>query len=85
MSEASQKRWYSVVPQLSDRSIAELRDRLDLLDAWALAQELGVEGADELRAQVFALGGTADDAWNDYHQVRNEYDRRAAEEFDLGQ
>ena len=74
-----------MVPQLSDRSIAELRDRLDLLDAWALAQELAVEGADELRAQVFALGGTDEDPWNDYHQVRNEYDRRAAEEFDLGQ
>jgi hypothetical protein len=38
-----------------------------------------------LRAQVFAAGGTPEDAWNDYHQVRNEYDRRASEQFDLGQ
>ena len=74
-----------MVPDLSDQSIDDLRERLDLLDAWALAQELGVEGVDELRAQVFAAGGTPEDAWNDYHQVRNEYDRRAAEEFDLGQ
>jgi hypothetical protein len=74
-----------MVPQLADQSLDELRERLDLLDAWALAQELGVEGVDELRAQVFAHGGSDTDAWNDYHQVRNEYDRRAAEEFDLGQ
>jgi hypothetical protein len=74
-----------VVPNLADQSIDQLRQRLDLLDAWALAQELGVDRVDELRAQVFALGGSPDDAWNDYHQVRNEYDRRAAEEFDLGQ
>lgn len=74
-----------MVPNLADQSIDQLRQRLDLLDAWALAQELGVDGVDELRAQVFALGGSPDDAWNDYHQVRNEYDRRAAEEFDLGQ
>ena len=74
-----------MVPNLADQSIDQLRQRLDLLDAWALAQELGVDGVDELRAHVFALGGSPDDAWNDYHQVRNEYDRRAAEEFDLGQ
>ena len=74
-----------MVPNLADQSIDQLRQRLDLLDAWALAQELGADGVDELRAQVFALGGTPNDAWNEYHQVRNEYDRRAAEEFDLGQ
>lgn len=74
-----------MVPKLADQSLDELRERLDLLDAWALAQELGLEGVDELRAQVFAQGGSDSDAWNDYHQVRNEYDRRAAEEFDLGQ
>ncbi len=74
-----------MVPQLADQSLDQLRERLDVLDAWALAQELGVEGVDELRAQVFAAGGTPGDAWNDYHQVRNEYDRRAAEQFDLGQ
>ena len=61
-----------MVPNLADQSIDQLRQRLDLLDAWALAQELGVDGVDELRAQVFALGGSPDDAWNDYHQVRNE-------------
>jgi hypothetical protein len=78
-------RWFAVVPQLADQSLDQLRERLDVLDAWALAQELGVEGVDELRAQVFATGGTPEDAWNDYHQVRNEYDRRASEQFDLGQ
>jgi hypothetical protein len=41
-----------VVPQLADQSLDELRERLDVLDAWALAQELGVEGVDELRAQL---------------------------------
>lgn len=74
-----------MVPQLADQSLDQLRERLNVLDAWALAQELGVEGVDELRAQVFAAGGTSEDAWNDYHQVRNEYDRRASEQFDLGQ
>lgn len=74
-----------MVPQLADQSLDELRERLDLLDAWALAQELGVEGVDELRTQVFVHGGSETDAWNDYHQVRNEYDRRASEQFDLGQ
>lgn len=74
-----------MVPELSDQSIDQLRERLDLLDARALAQELGVEGLEELKLQVFQHGGVAEDAWNEYHQVRNEYDRRAAEEFDLGQ
>lgn len=74
-----------MIPSLFDLSLDDLRLRLDELDAWALAQELGVQDVDELRAVVFAKGGTPEDAWNDYHQVRNEYDRRAAEEFDLGQ
>ena len=39
----------------------------------------------EIADSIFALGGTEEDGWNNYHLVRNEYDRRAAEEFDLGQ
>ena len=74
-----------MVTHLFDLTLDQLRFRLEELDAWALAQESGVESLEELRDQVFVLGGSPDDAWNDYHQVRNEYDRRAAEEFDLGQ
>lgn len=74
-----------MVPPLFDFTLEQLRFRLEELDAWALAQESGGESLEELRDQVFALGGSPEDAWNDYHQVRNEYDRRAAEEFDLGQ
>lgn len=74
-----------MVPLLFDLTLEQLRFRLEELDAWALAQELRGELLEESREQVFALGGSPDDAWNDYHQVRNEYDRRAAEEFDLGQ
>ena len=38
-----------------------------------------------LRSEVFPDGINPDRDWDDYHLVRNEYDRRAAEEFDLGQ
>ena len=48
--------------------------------------ELGDEELIEgLRGEVFALGGPSKDHWSVCHRVRNKYDRRAAEEFDLGQ
>lgn len=74
-----------MVPDLYGLSVEQLRLRLDELDAWSLAQEYGGDDIDTLREVVFSRGGDPEDAWNDYHQVRNEYDRRAAEEFDLGQ
>jgi hypothetical protein len=56
------------------------------LEEWGRAQEADDDTIlGSLRSEVFALGGSEEDDWNDYHRVRNEYDRRAAEEFDLGQ
>jgi hypothetical protein len=74
-----------MTPSLFDLSLEELRVRLEELDRWSRAQEFGDDDLEGLRAVVFARGGGPDDPWNDYHLVRNEYDRRAAEEFDLGQ
>jgi hypothetical protein len=74
-----------VVPDLAELTLDELRLRLEQLDALALAEEFQSEDRDERRAEVFEFGGDEEDAWNNYHLVRNEYDRRAAEEFDLGQ
>ena len=75
-----------MTPSLFDLSLDELRLRLDQLEEWGRALEFGdPESVEELRAVVFRLGGSTDDDWNDYHRVRNEFDRRAAEEFDLGQ
>lgn len=74
-----------MIPSLFDLSLDELRVRLEELDRFSRAREFGHEHLEDLRAVVFARGGGPEDAWNDYHLVRNEYDRRAAEEFDLGQ
>jgi len=75
-----------MAPYLGDLSLDELRVRLEHLDEWSRALELAdQELIDRLRGEVFAWGGSPEDDWNDYHRVRNEYDRRAAEEFDLGQ
>jgi hypothetical protein len=75
-----------MTPPLFDLSLDELRHRLDQLEEWGRVLESGdPEALEELRAVVFRLGGSPDDDWNDYHRVRNEFDRRAAEEFDLGQ
>ncbi len=74
-----------MIPYLSDCDLDQLRARLTKLDALAQAIEFDLPCTDELHAAAFALGGTEDDDWNNYHRVRNEYDRRAAEEFDLGQ
>jgi hypothetical protein len=74
-----------MVPLLSDCDLEVLRERYELLDTYAQAIHLGLPGIEELHHEVFALGGTEEDGWNSYHLVRNEFDRRAAEEFDLGQ
>lgn len=75
----------AAIPSLFDLSLEELRVRLEELDRFSRAEEFGDEDLENLRVVVFARGGGPEDAWNDYHLVRNEYDRRAAEEFDLGQ
>lgn len=74
-----------MIPSLFNLSLEELRVRLEELDRFSRAQEFGDEDLEDFRVVVFARGGGPEDAWNDYHLVRNEYDRRAAEEFDLGQ
>jgi hypothetical protein len=75
-----------MTPSLFDLSLDELRHRLDQLEEWGRVLESGdADAVEELRVEVFQLGGSVDDDWNHYHRVRNEFDRRAAEEFDLGQ
>jgi hypothetical protein len=75
-----------MIPSLFDLDLDQLRERLVHLEEWGRVLESGDEElVENLRAEVFALGGTEEDDWNDYHRVRNEFDRRASEEFDLGQ
>jgi hypothetical protein len=74
-----------MLPQFFDCNLEQLSRRLSELDAYAQAVELQAPDLADIRARVFILGGTEEDHWNSYHLVRNEYDRRAAEEFDLGQ
>jgi hypothetical protein len=75
-----------MMPSLYDLSLEQLRDRVQQLEEWGRVQEADDDTIlGSLRTEVFALGGSEEDDWNDYHRVRNEYDRRAAEEFDLGQ
>ena len=76
---------FTMVPELFECDLDTLRNRLAELDSFAQATEYGAANIEEIRREVFARGGTLEDDWNDYHRVRNEYDRRAAEEFDLGQ
>jgi len=71
--------------ELFDASLERLRYRVEQLDEYARAVEMDLESLDALRAEVFPDGINPDRDWDDYHLVRNEYDRRAAEEFDLGQ
>jgi hypothetical protein len=71
--------------ELFDADLDQLRTRLEQLDEYARAVEEGSGAQHELRAEVFPDGINPDRDWDDYHRVRNEYDRRAAEEFDLGQ
>lgn len=74
-----------MLPQFFDCDLEKLSRRVAELDAFAQALERNDRDLEQIRSRVFILGGTEDDAWNNYHLVRNEYDRRAAEEFDLGQ
>ena len=72
---------------LSDISFHALATRLAELEEWGwVAEDSSVDQAtkEEIFARIFPSGDTTG-AWNDYHFVRSEYDRRAAEEFDLGQ
>lgn len=71
--------------RLFDASLEELEARLAQLDEWARASDEQSPDFEEIRQRVFELGDDPLDDWNDYHRVRSEYDRRAAEEFDLGQ
>ena len=71
----------------SDVSFEQLAARLAELEEWGwVSSDPAVEGEErqKLFDRVFPTGDTSD-PWNDYHWVRSEYDRRAAEEFDLGQ
>lgn len=75
-----------MIPSLRDLDLDQLRARLVQLEEWGRALESGDENyLHTLRQEVFEHGGDEDDDWNDYHRVRNEFDRRASEEFDLGQ
>ena len=71
--------------RLVDASLGELEERLNQLDEWARALDAGHDDLEGLRRDTFGNHDDPDDDWNDYHRVRSEYDRRAAEEFDLGQ
>ena len=71
--------------ELFDASLDQLRFRVEQLDEYARAVEMDLDTLDALREEVFPGGIDPDRDWDDYHLVRNEFDRRAAEEFDLGQ
>jgi hypothetical protein len=70
---------------LFDATLEQLRERVAQLEEWARATEEQRGDLHELGAALFAHGVPSEDDWDDYHRVRSEYDRRAAEEFDLGQ
>jgi hypothetical protein len=72
---------------LSDASFEQLGERLRELEQWGwLSSDPNTDSdvRQEMFHRIFPGGDTAG-PWNDYHSVRSEYDRRAAEEFDLGQ
>ena len=71
--------------ELFDASLDQLRYRVEQLDEYARAVEMDLDTLEALRDEVFPEGIDPDRDWDDYHLVRNEFDRRAAEEFDLGQ
>jgi len=71
--------------ELFDASLVQLRYRVEQLDEYARAVEMDLDTLEALREEVFPEGIDPDRDWDDYHLVRNEFDRRAAEEFDLGQ
>jgi hypothetical protein len=74
-------------PDPADASFEQVASRLRELEEWGwVASDPCVDSDNrkELFDRVFP-GGDTTGPWNDYHWVRSEYDRRAAEEFDLGQ
>jgi len=71
--------------ELFDARLDQLRYRVEQLDEYARAVEMDLATLEALRDEVFPEGIDPDRDWDDYHLVRNEFDRRAAEEFDLGQ
>lgn len=75
-------------PSLTDASLDQLATRVFELDSWGLARDnpsVTQSELDALFSRVFPTGQDPDRDWDNYHLVRSEYDRRAAEEFDLGQ
>jgi hypothetical protein len=70
---------------LADASLDDLARRLAGLEEWARLVDDDPDSANTLGHRFFQEGSPADIDWDDYHRVRSEYDRRAAEEFDLGQ
>jgi len=71
--------------RMDNAGLVELEARMRELDEWTRALEGEHDDLEELCLKVFPDGEDPLDDWNDYHRVRSEYDRRAAEEFDLGQ
>lgn len=74
-----------MLPDLRDCDLEVLRHRYEELDTYTQAAETGHDSLEEIVTRVYVLGGTEEDGWNNYHLVPNEFDRRAAEEFYLGQ
>ena len=70
---------------LADVGLDDLSRRVAELEEWARLVEDDPEAAATEGHRFFSEGVPADIDWDDYHRVRSEYDRRAAEEFDLGQ
>ena len=69
---------------LFDADLEQLRQRMEQLDEFARAEYDGHPDIETIRAEVFPDGEGLSE-WDDYRGVRSEYDRRVAEEFDLGQ
>jgi hypothetical protein len=71
----------------TEQSFAAFAARLVELEEWGwVSADPSVD--DDTRDAVFRRvfpDGQHDTAWNDYHWVRSQHDRLAAEEFDLGQ
>lgn len=70
---------------LAEASLEDLSRRVAELEEWARLVEEDPDTAATVGDRFFSGGSPADIDWDDYHRVRSEYDRRAAEEFDLGQ
>lgn len=70
---------------LADASLDDLSNRVAELEEWARLVEQDPDTAATVAGRFFSGGTPAEIDWDDYHRVRSEYDRRAAEEFDLGQ